>query len=72
MKRIVRGEAFMSTMAGVLAAGVVAATGASAGATYLITFGFVAIVIGIRLGPDRVRLWRAKRGGSPARRSATE
>lgn len=61
----------MSTMAGVLAAGVVAATGASAGATYLITFGFVAIVIGIRLGPERVRLWRAEREASSGRQTTS-
>lgn len=67
MKRIVRSDTFISIMTGVLAAAVVAATGADAGATYLIAFGFLAILIGIRLGPERVRLWRAEREASSRR-----
>lgn len=68
MKRIVGSDWGLSMAAAVLTLLVVAMTGAGAGATYLIAFGFLAIVIGIRLGPERIRLWRAEREASSGRR----
>jgi hypothetical protein len=46
---------------------IVGFTHASAGATYLISFGLLAIGLGILLGPERVRLWREMHGSSPTR-----
>ena len=60
MKRVVGSDAGMGVLAGVVSLLVVALTGASAGATYLITLGFSMIAVAIRLGPERMQLWREK------------
>lgn len=61
MKRFVRARAFLPEIAGLLGVGIVALTGAGAGATWLIVIGLLAIVIGINLGPERVELSRERR-----------
>lgn len=67
MKRIVGNDWALSLALAALTLAVVAITGAGAGATYLIAFGFLAIVIGICLGPERIRQWRAEREASSRR-----
>ena len=61
MKRIVGSERGLSICGFCLALATVALTRASAGATYLITIGFLAVVIWIQAGPERIRLRHAKR-----------
>lgn len=68
MKRLVGSTFLLSVTAGIVAAVIVAVTGAGAGATYLIGFGFTAVVIAIRLGPERVELWRRQGRQSPPAR----
>jgi hypothetical protein len=66
MKRVVY-DWVLPLAAAALTLAVVAITGGGAGATYLIAFGFGAILMGIRLGPERVRLRRAEREASAGR-----
>lgn len=68
MKHVV-GSPLAPSVAGALATlAVVAATGAGAGATYLIAIGFLAIVIGLRFGPESVRRWRETHGAASSHR----
>jgi hypothetical protein len=48
---------------------VVAITDASAGATQLILIGFLAVAMAIRLGPERLQLWREEHGRAARRKS---
>jgi hypothetical protein len=57
MRRFVGEELVLGTVGAVLTLVVVALTGASAGATYLIAFGFLALLGGIGMRPD----WEATR-----------
>lgn len=64
MKRFVLSEAGQAWTLGSIGGLIVGFTHASVGATYLISFGLLAIGLGILLGPDRVRLWREMHGSS--------
>lgn len=68
MKRFVRSDFGTVALITVLAVLVVAITGASAGATYLILVGFLAIALAIRLGPERLELWREEHGAAPRKK----
>lgn len=68
MKRFVEKDWPLSIVGAILTLVVVALTGADAGATYLIAIGFLAIILCIRMGPDRVRLWRAEHGAAVTHR----
>jgi hypothetical protein len=61
MRRFVGEELMLGTVGAVLTLIVVALTGASAGATYLIAFGFLALLGGIRMRPEWEEARREKR-----------
>jgi hypothetical protein len=61
MKRIVRSEITLASVVAIATVAVVAATGAGMGAMYSIAFGFLAIALALRLGPERLQLWRERR-----------
>jgi hypothetical protein len=62
MKRSVRSDLATVAIVVALTLAVVAITDASAGATQLILIGFLAVAIAIRLGPERLELWREEHG----------
>ena len=61
MKRLVRSALGMGTIVATLGLAIVATTGASAGASYLIMIGLIAIGLAIRLGSERARAHGSKR-----------
>jgi hypothetical protein len=69
MKRFVRSDGGQGCICGAIGGLVVVITGSGVGVTYLIAFGLLATWIGIRLGPERVQLWREKHAEPPTRRS---
>jgi hypothetical protein len=60
MKRFVGEELILGIIGAVLTLVVVALTGAGAGATYLIAFGFLALLGGIRFRSELEELWAAR------------
>jgi hypothetical protein len=68
MKRFVRHDFLAPVSAGAVVAVIVAVTRAGADATYGIAFGLLAILLAIRLGPDRLELWRQQRAPAEPRR----
>lgn len=62
MKCLVRETFGTAALVAALGTVVVAITGASAGAAYLILFGLLAIALAIRLGPEWLEGWREERG----------
>jgi len=69
MKRFDYSDFGTGAVVAMLTLAVVAVTGASAGATYLIAIGFLALAIAVRLGPERVQLWREEHEKVPGTRS---
>jgi hypothetical protein len=61
MRRFVGEELVLGVIGAVLTLVVVLLTGASAGATYLIAFGFLALIGGIRMRPEWEETRREKR-----------
>lgn len=61
MRRFVGEELVLGVVGAVLTLIVVALTGASAGATYLIAFGFLALLGGIGMRPEWKQTRREKR-----------
>jgi hypothetical protein len=69
MKRFVSHDFLIPGGAGAVVAVIVAVTGAGVGATYGIALGLLTILLAIRLGPDRLELWRQQRASAAPRRS---
>jgi hypothetical protein len=69
MKRFNYSDYATGAVIATLTLAVVAITDASAGATYLIAVGFLALAIAVRLGPERVQLWREEHEKAPSTKS---
>lgn len=69
MKRFDYSDYVTGAVVATLTLAVVAVTDASAGATYLIAIGFLALAIAVRLGPERVQLWRNEHEKAPGTKS---
>lgn len=69
MKRFVRSDGGQGCVCGAIGGLIAVIIGAGTGVTYLIALSFLATWIGIRLGPERVQLWREKHAELPTRKS---
>jgi hypothetical protein len=68
MRRFVRSDIGVILTLGAIGGVLIGATHASGGAAYLITFVLGAIVYGITLAPEQIRLWRETHGTRSSRR----
>lgn len=68
MRRFVRSDAFIALTLGAVGGALIGITHATGGAAYLIALVFGAIVYGITVAPEQVRLWRETHGTRSNRR----